>query len=91
MTLFQLLKFIDTESKKLPIDANLYTNIIRATLDDKVLILLALNSVINGYTKYKELIIKYSFFEHLDFNLSSILHKNVEEIIAGKIRSEYHL
>lgn len=86
MTLFQLLKFIDTKSKKLPIDANLYTNIIRATLDDKILVLLALNSDINQYTKYQELIIKYSFFEHLDFNSSYDLNNNVKNIVDGIIR-----
>lgn len=91
MTLFQLLKFIDIESKKLPIDANLYTNIIRATLNDKVLILLALNSVVNEYKKYKEFLTKYYFLEHLNFISSDDLHENVKKIIDDKIKNEYKL
>lgn len=91
MTLFQLLKFIDIESKELSIDASLYTNIIRATLDDKVLILLSLNNIINKYEKYIELIIKYKFLKHLDFNLSYDLHENVKKIIDDKIKNEYKL
>lgn len=91
MTLFQLLKFIDIESKKLPIDANLYTNIIRATLNDKVLILLALNSVVNEYKKYKEFLTKYYFLEYLNFISSDDLHENVKKIIDDKIKNEYKL
>ena len=85
MTLFQLLKFINMESDKLKKDAKLYTNIIRATLDDKVLILLALNCIINDYNIYKELIIKYSFLEHLNFSSDYGLNQNVKKIIDIKI------
>ncbi len=72
MTLYQILKFVDKQNEKFKdedfFNAKLYTNIIRATLDDGALSLLAINGVINGFEKYKALIEKYEFLEHLNIN-----------------------
>lgn len=85
MTLYQILKFVDQQNKKFSgeafFDAKLYTNIIRATLDDGILSLLAINGAANGFKKYKILIEKYEFLEHL--NVDSIplrLNSNMASI-----------
>lgn len=69
MTLYQILKFID---KSLVDDKKLYTNIIRANLDDKVLSLLIINCTNPKFIKYKEYLENYEFFEHLYTNKDQI-------------------
>ncbi len=71
MTLYQLLKFINDEEKKflkdtISFNPKLYTNIIRATFDDALLCLLAFNCNIKDFEKFKKLIEKYNFLEHLN-------------------------
>lgn len=72
MTLYQILKFVDKQDEKFKgedfFNAKLYTNIIRATLDDGALSLLAINGVNEGFEKYKLLIEKYEVLEHLNIN-----------------------
>lgn len=72
MTLYQILKFVDKQNEKFKdedfFDAKLYTNIIRATLDDSVLLLLAINGIRPGFEEYKLLIEKYELLEHLNIN-----------------------
>lgn len=84
MTLYQILKFVDQQNKKFNnedfFDAKLYTNIIRATLDDGALSLLAINGAIEGFEKYKILIEKYEILEHL--NVDSIPLR-IESRMAG--------
>lgn len=74
MTLYQILKFVDKQNEKFKdedfFNAKLYTNIIRATLDDGILSLLTINGVIEGFEKYKVMIEKYEVLEHL--NVDSI-------------------
>lgn len=67
MTLYQILKFVDKQNEDF-FDAKLYTNIIRATLDDSVLLLLAINGIRHGLEEYKLLIEKYELLEHLNIN-----------------------
>lgn len=71
MTLYQLLKFISEEEKKFQKENSvfipkLYTNIVRATFDDALLGLLAINCNIKEFEKFKLLIEKYNFLEHLN-------------------------
>jgi hypothetical protein len=70
MTLYQILKFIDDQNLKFENDAffnpTLYSNIVRATFDDVLLCFLAINCNIEGFEKFKTLIEKYSFLEHLN-------------------------
>lgn len=72
MTLYQILKFIDGQDEKFKnedfFDSKLYSNIIRATFDDKLLCILAINCSIEDFSKFKVLIEKYNFFEHLNIN-----------------------
>lgn len=74
MTLYQILKFVDKQNEKFKdensFDTKFYINIIRATLDDGVLSLLAIEGVIEGFDKSKMLIEKYELLEHL--NIDSI-------------------
>lgn len=87
LVLYQLLKFIaihsnngitesfdDSDIEKDDISANekMYSNIIRATLTDMVVLLLLVNCYSNekdtgNYWKYKLLVERYSFFEHAAF------------------------
>lgn len=72
MSLYQILKFvieqevyfIDSQS----FDSKRYTNIIRATFNDRILVILSINCSILGFEKYKELVEHYSMFEHLDIS-----------------------
>lgn len=71
MTLYQLLKFVNEEEKKfkkerIEFNPKLFTNIIRATFDDSLLCLLAINCNIKDFEKFKLLIEKYNFLEHLN-------------------------
>lgn len=70
MTLYQVLKFIRIQEENFQNEpyfkAKLYTNIIRATFDDQLLTLLAINCSLEGFEEYKKLIEKYEFMEHLD-------------------------
>lgn len=70
MTLYQILKFIDNQNLQLKNDAffnpKLYSNIVRATFDDVLLCLLAINCNIEGFEKFKTLIEQYNFLEHLN-------------------------
>lgn len=68
MTLFQILKCIDEYTNRNNINAKFYTNIIRALIDDEILKLLAINCLAYNFTKYKEYLEKYSFFEHIYIN-----------------------
>lgn len=94
MTLYQILKFVDKQDGKFKgedfFNAKLYTNIIRATLDDGVLSLLAINGVIEGFEKYKILIEKYEILEHLNidsiplrcsYNYSRDMQKEILEVL----------
>lgn len=69
INLYQILKYIDTH-KNDELKAKEYTNIVRAQLSKNELILLFYNAVgvvEHNHGRYKELVEKYSFFEHLQF------------------------
>lgn len=70
MTLYQLLKFIDIQCTKNHFDAKLYTNMVRALLNDEILKALSVNIITykEYFTKYKEYVEKYELFEHLYIN-----------------------
>ena len=89
MTLYQILKFVDQQNEKFNgedfFDGKLYTNIIRATLDDGALSLLAINGVIDGFEKYKILIEKYEFLEHLNiYSIPLILNNAIDRVQRDK-------
>lgn len=89
MTLYQILKFVDQQNEKFNgedfFDGKLYTNIIRATLDDGALSLLAINGVIDGFEKYKILIEKYEFLEHLNiYSIPLILNNAIDRVQRNK-------
>lgn len=65
MTLYQIIKFVNDN---VPCNGKLYTNIIRASLDDKLLCLLAVNCLTDDFAKYKKLLEDYSLLEHLNIN-----------------------
>ncbi len=67
--LYQLLKYIDKSTVKNKI---FYTNIVRANLDSKILSLLAINCYVYNFIEYKNMLQKYSFFEHLDIRPDSL-------------------
>lgn len=85
MTLYQLLKFVKNEEDKFnddpSFDAKLYTNIIRATLDDTLLCLLAINCNLNGFEKFRFLVEEYHFFEHLNIYTSESIGPRTQEKI----------
>lgn len=70
MLLYQILKFIDEQDRKFEnkefFNPKLYTNLIRTTLEDKLLLLLAINCTFTNFNKFKELVEKYSFLEHFE-------------------------
>lgn len=79
IVLYLLLKYIyannrlfGSDDKKVSELEKMYSNMIRAIIDNKIMQLIALNCVIgNGdddYHKYKFLLERYEFFEHLVFN-----------------------
>lgn len=69
INLYQVLKYIDKEIEDIEV-AKDYTNIVRAQLSKDELVLLFFNAYciidISG-NKYKKLVEKYSFFEHLEY------------------------
>ncbi len=72
MLLYQILKFIDEQDRKFEneefFNPKLYTNLIRITLENELLLLLAINCTVVNFNKFKELVEKYSFFEHFNPN-----------------------
>lgn len=78
MLLYQLLKNIDDKidsngyirSDKLIIKKT-YTNIVRASIPEKLMQLLMLNVLNLGFDRYKDLVEKFSFFEHTSFNTNN--------------------
>lgn len=86
MTLYQILKFVNMQEEKFInedfFNAKLYTNIIRATFDDVLLCLLAINCEIEGFEKFKFFIEEYNFFEHLNiYQISNIRNEESQERI----------
>jgi uncharacterized membrane protein len=73
MTLYQILKFVSDQEENFKgetyFNPKLYTNIIRASFDDNLLVFLAINCTINGFDEYKKLVEKYELFEHLDITV----------------------
>lgn len=69
MTLYQLLKFVSSQENKFfgddNFDAKFYSNLVRATMDDKMLCALLINCSIEAFKPYKLLVEQYNFFEHL--------------------------
>lgn len=83
MYLYQILKLIDDQPSE-RIDSNgkkRYSNIIRSSMDNETLQLIFLNclcfdkSIDEDFEKYKKLLEKYNFFEHMKFD-STIINKN---------------
>jgi len=67
---YQLLKFIkNNEDKKIinATEAKKYANIARAMLSESLYALIFINCIIPRFAKYRELIERYHFFEHLVF------------------------
>jgi len=84
MTLYQVLKYIDEHANRDEINAKFYTNIVRALIDDEILRLLAINcNAYNSYSKYKEYIEKYAFFEHIYLNEKEEKTKTIVEILSN--------
>jgi hypothetical protein len=88
MTFYQILKFISRHEKealknKEFFDPKLYTNILRATFDDTLLCLLAINCQHEEFKKYRTLLVKYKFLEHLNIYGVEILNNpsNQEKIL----------
>lgn len=75
MYLYQILKLIDDQSDSSMDfrDRKRYSNIIRSSIENDILQLIFLNCLTfddqdNDFLKYKRLLEKYSFFEHMTFN-----------------------
>jgi len=82
MILYQLLKFIDIQCTKNNFDAKLYTNMVRALLNDEILKALAVNIIAyEDFTQYKEYVEKYELFEHLHINESETKFNILFEVL----------
>ncbi|CAA6817306.1 MAG: Unknown protein [uncultured Sulfurovum sp.] len=85
INLYQILKFVDSNKNDSIVKKD-YTNILRAQLSKSKLVLLYFNAIgiieSNG-KEYKELIEKYSFFEHLNYQ-DLFNYKNAE--ISSRIQ-----
>lgn len=81
MVLYQLLKFIDEKSKDGIINVKVYTNIVRALIDDEVLRTLAINCEAYSFKEYKNYIEKYAFFEHIYINANTIDTETILNIL----------
>lgn len=75
MYLYQILKLIDDQSESSMDfrDRKRYSNIIRSSIENDILQLIFLNCLTfdeqdNDFLKYKHLLEKYNFFEHMTFN-----------------------
>lgn len=87
-----------TFDKKTIIRRKYYTSIVRSFLDTNILITLAFNVVVvidknnnpNQYVKFRDLIIKYGFLEHIYFDKLSgkKLQEKINQLSVGK-RSDY--
>lgn len=66
--LFRILKKIDSFYKDNLPSAKVYSGIIRVAIPHEVMYLVASNALNPYYKEYKELLMKYNFFEHLPFN-----------------------
>lgn len=91
MTFYQILKYIERQEQQLEIekffDPKLYTNILRATFDDALLCLLAINCQQEGFEKYKELLIKYEVLEHLNiYGIESVKNSDNHERILEVLK-----
>lgn len=67
-SIYHILKFVNVKEESKEIDnGHLYTNILRAQLSDKELVLLFLNCLSEelGSDKFRPLVEHYAFFEHL--------------------------
>ncbi|TMO48729.1 putative phage abortive infection protein [Pseudoalteromonas ruthenica] len=64
--LYQILKYIDEQDEKF--NPKRYSNILRALLPNSLLILIFINASYE-FENYKMLLIKYCFFEHMEFRL----------------------
>ncbi|MDP3586851.1 MAG: putative phage abortive infection protein [Sulfuricurvum sp.] len=79
MTLYQILKFIKIKEEQLGeekfFNPKLYTNMVRATLDETILCLLAVNVNQQDFIKFKELLVHYNFFEHIDLDFLDLKYR----------------
>ena len=96
MTLYQILKFVNTQEKNFKNEpyfkAKLYTNIIRATFDDQLLTLLAINCTLEGFEEYKKLIEEYEFMEHLDIEyIRASWRDHIKNIQCGRDTFTYRI
>lgn len=82
---YQMLKYIDTnvDSCITKLDARRYIGIIRAITPKNILFLIYVNCGLSDFEKYKNLLEKFSFFEHLYFTGVNI---NVFKKISSKYK-----
>lgn len=70
MFFYQLLQYVNDQENffknKELFNSKLYTNVIKATLDDKILILLLVLCNLDNFNEFKVLIQKYNFLENLN-------------------------
>lgn len=77
-TLYHVVKFIDTADPEIVPDKQRYMSVVRAQLSSPELILLTYNGLIIGKSKFKPLMEKYAFLEHLPVDL-----------LVGQVESQY--
>lgn len=86
---YQILKFVDkNEGELLSSDeAKYYVNILRSVIPSDLLFLIFLNCAGDNYEKYKNILVKYNFFEHLGF--SGVKNKLILNFIKSYDASVY--
>lgn len=92
MYLYQVLKLIDSQNEMYFSfkRKKVYTNIVRASIEGNILQLLFLNTVFvddDDFKPYNELVVKYGFFEHMNFKIDDEISPTLT-FIAGLYASQ---